>query len=204
MITTIHNYVRKNIIEEEAKIWESENLWQGYISSPSHASLSIPPSQPEDNISFKATPTVFSQQIQNSLISSNDQMNRPDSSPDAGPPPHPPRRAASLPSGFPLFPPEGLKLFQLSRKLFNVKIIPEVRWSQFDLLSDNWSPPSSTCAHPHHNRYRCFIIEKPDVETKKCEAGDCQAKLAQLERISVTFLRPIAACCGNFVGKNFQ
>ena len=107
----------KNTIEEEAKIWESENLWQGYISSPSHASLSIPPSQPEDNISFKATPTVFSQQIQNSLISSNDQMNRPDSSPDAGPPPHPPRRVASLPSGFPLFPPERLKLFQTEQKI---------------------------------------------------------------------------------------
>ena len=81
LITTIHNYERKNIIEEEAKIWESENLWQGYISSPSHASLSIPPSQPEDNISFKATPTVLSQQIQNSLISSNDQMNRPGNAP---------------------------------------------------------------------------------------------------------------------------
>ena len=117
MITTIHNYERKNIIEEEAKIWESENLWQGYISSPSHASLSIPPSQPEDNISFKATPTVFSQQIQNSLISSNDQMNRPDSSPDAGPPPHPPRRVASLPSGFPPFPPERLKLLQTEQKI---------------------------------------------------------------------------------------
>ena len=46
-----------------------------------------------------------------------------------------------------------------------------------------------------------FYREKPDVETKKCEAGDCQAKLAQLERISVTFLRPIIARCGNFVGK---
>ena len=44
-----------------------------------------------------------------------------------------------------------------------------------------------------------FCIEKPDVETKKCEAGDRQAKLAQLERISVTFLRPIIARCGNFV-----
>ena len=103
LITTIHNYERKNIIEEEAKIWESENLWQGYISSPSHASLSIPPSQPEDNISFKATPTVFSQQIQNS--------------PDAGPPPHPPRRVASLPSGFPPFPPERLKLLQTEQKI---------------------------------------------------------------------------------------
>ena len=46
----------------------------------------------------------------------------------------------------------------------------------------------------------CYI-EKPDVETKKCEAGDRQAKLAQLERISVTFLRPIVARCGNFATK---
>ena len=57
------------------------------------------------------------------------------------------------------------------------------------------------CTSADHNRNRCFIIEKPDVETKKCEAGDCQAKLAQLKRISVTFLRPIVARCGNFATK---
>ena len=46
---------------------------------------------------------MFAQQIQNL--------------PDAGPPPHPPRRVASLPSGFPLFPPERLKLFQTEQKI---------------------------------------------------------------------------------------